>query len=289
MQLDWCGVGLGLRMQLIPELQSGLPDGLHFVEVAPENWAGVGGRNAVFLRELSQRMPVVLHGLCLNLGGQAKLNEVLLNAIAQLACELQAPFFSDHLAWTADTGNLYDLMPLPFTEDALEHVTHRIAYVQDRLKMPVGVENVSTYAQAACNTMSEQDFLLALQRRTGCLLHLDVNNVYVNAFNHGFDAREFIAALPTHAIAYLHVAGHFQESETLLIDTHGADVADSVWDLLAYTYQVHGVRPTLLERDFNIPPLLELMHEVRRIGSLQIQAQTSCLPVSAPILHSCGA
>lgn len=267
----WSGAGLGLRRAHLDAFREGLPTGLDFLEIAPENWAGVGGPDASLIQRLSEQVPMVLHGLCLNLGGTDPLDMGLVHNTRLLMKRLNSPFFSDHLAWTGHGGNLYDLLPLPFTQATVRHVADRISQVQDALGQTIGVENVSTYALTQFDEMSELDFLLELQRRSACHLHLDVNNVYVNSQNHGFDAKAFIAALPSAAIRYLHVAGHYVEDDGLLIDTHGTDVIDPVWALLAHTYACHGTKPTLLERDFNIPPLDELMAEVGRIAQVQAE------------------
>ncbi len=278
----WRGAGLGLRREMITDLRAGLPPGLDFVEVAPENWAGVGGPQARFLQELSSQLPVVLHGLCLNLGGFAPLDTSLIRDIGHLMKRLRSPFYSEHLAWTADDGNLFDLLPLPFTEEAARHVAQRVATVQDMLGCRIGIENVSTYAASTLNEMSELDFTLRVRELADCDLHLDVNNVHVNSVNHGFDAHEFIRKLPSQHIRYIHIAGHLQEPDGLLVDTHGADVIDPVWALLDYTYAQHGIPPTLLERDFNLPALDVLMQEVARIGHSQSRHTAAPRPLVEP-------
>lgn len=279
--LPWKGAGLGLRRELIAALREGLPAGLDFVEVAPENWAGEGGAQARFLQALSEQVPVVAHGLCLNLGGFAPLDMNLLADVKALMKRLRMPFYSEHLAWTADDGNLYDLMPLPFNAEAVRHVAGRIRQVQDALERRIGIENVSYYVGSPLDDMSEAEFLQAVLAEADCALHLDVNNVYVNSVNHGFDAHAYIAALPSERLAYIHIAGHLKEHDDLLIDTHGADVIDPVWGLLDHTYAYHGVRPTLLERDFNIPPLATLMREVRQIGRTQVRHAINTRTVEA--------
>ncbi len=280
----WQGAGLGLRRELIAALRGGVPTGLSFVEVAPENWAGEGGTQARFVQALSEQVPIVAHGLCLNLGGFAPLDMSLVADVGALMKRLRMPFYSEHLAWTADDGNLYDLMPLPFNAEAVRHVAGRIRQVQDALERRIGIENVSYYVGSPLDDMSEAEFLQAVLEEADCALHLDVNNVYVNSVNHGFDAQAYIAALPTDRLAYIHIAGHLKESDDLLIDTHGADVIDPVWALLDHAYVCHGVRPTLLERDFNIPPLATLMHEVRRID--RAQARCKAHPHHAEARHA---
>jgi hypothetical protein len=176
--------------------------------------------------------------------------------------------FSEHLSYCSDHGQLYDLMPIPFTEEAVNYVAQRIRQAQDILERRIAIENVSYYA-APFQALSEIDFINAVLEQADCDLLLDVNNVYVNSVNHQYDPYAFIASLPAGRIAYMHIAGHYQESESLIVDTHGADVIDRVWDLLDFTYQTHGRQPTLLERDFNLPPLAELLNEVRMIRDYQ--------------------
>ena len=177
---------------------------------------------------------------------------------------------------------MYDLMPIPFTEDAIKHVASRIRQVQDILEQPIAIENVSYYG-APGQQMTELEFTNAVLEEADCKLLLDVNNIYVNSINHGYDAEQFLAALPTERIAYGHVAGHYTEAEDLLVDTHGAPVIDPVWQLLEKAYEVHGVFPTLLERDFNIPPMSELLAELKTIEALQ---QTASKQNQARVKHS---
>ncbi|MDZ4297779.1 MAG: DUF692 domain-containing protein [Moraxellaceae bacterium] len=264
------GAGLGLRRSFLPELLSklsvsGLPD---FLEVAPENWLGVGGRHARDLSRLTEALPFVCHGLSLSLGGPAPLDEVLISQTRDFLDRHNVVVYSEHLSYTGDEGHLYDLLPIPMTEEAIAHVVARISRTQDLLGRQIAIENVSTYASPFAE-MSEQSFVSEVVKQADCLLLLDVNNVYVNSVNHGFDPKQYISNMPLERIAYLHVAGHFQQSPDLLIDTHGADVCDEVWQLLAYTYKVCGVQPTLLERDFNIPTLDSLLASVGDIQKLQ--------------------
>ena len=180
--------------------------------------------------------------------------------------------YSEHLSYCSDEGHLYDLMPIPFTAAAVRRVVERIHAVQDALGRRIAVENVSYYAAPGAE-MSELEFLNAVLERSGCGLLLDVNNVYVNSINHRYDAREFLAGIAPERVTYMHVAGHYVEAEDLRVDTHGSDVCDPVWDLLAAAYRHCGVKPTVLERDFNIPPLDVLMREVGMIRRLQSAAQ----------------
>ena len=264
--------GLGLRRGLLPELQ-GLADGaVDFLECAPENWIGVGGRPGTAFAALAERFPVTCHGLSLSLGGPGPLDLALVEQVRDFLDRHGVAAYSEHLSYCSDEGQLYDLLPLPFTEEAVQHVASRIREVQHRLGRRIAVENISYYA-APWQALDEADFVLAVLEAADCDLLLDVNNVTVNAHNHGYDARAFVDRMPPARIAGYHVAGHYDDPEGLKIDTHGAPVRDAAWDLLAHAYARHGVRPTLLERDFNYPPLAELMGEVDRIRDLQAAAQ----------------
>lgn len=244
--------------------------GIDFMEVAPENWIGVGGALGKRLRALTERLPFCCHGLSLSLGGPEPLDETLLRRIRRFLEQHQVRLYSEHLSYCSDDGHLYDLMPIPFTDDAVGHVVRRIERAQELLGRRIAVENVSFYTPLAAQ-MSELEFVLAVVEQADCDLLLDVNNVYVNSVNHRYDPHAYIDALPSERIAYIHVAGHYREAEDLVVDTHGAAVIDPVWRLLAHAYARHGLRPTLLERDFNFPPLPELVAELDAIRSLQAE------------------
>lgn len=267
--LERINVGLGFRRELIPELKTSVPAGIDFFEIAPENWIDVGGARSRDLRMFTERYPFVCHGLSLSIGSPAPLDESLLRKVRGFLDQHQIPLYTEHLSYCSDDGYLYDLLPIPFTEEAVKYVAARIRRAQDILERRIAMENASFYLQAPIAEMNEADFIRSVLAEADCHLHLDVNNVYVNSVNHAYDPVEFIRSMPTDRIVYMHMAGHHKEAEDLIIDTHGADVIDPVWRLLDQTYDVHGVVPTLLERDFNIPPLSELMHEVRRIGAIQ--------------------
>jgi uncharacterized protein (UPF0276 family) len=267
-----CGAGLGLRRTLLGPLQAHLADGdaprIDFLEFAPENWIGVGGRLGRALRELGERVPLACHGLSLSLGGPDPLDADLLRQVRTLLDTHGVALYSEHLSWCASGGQLYDLMPIPFTDDAVRWVAARIRQAQDALGRRIAVENVSYYA-APGQEMDERAFLLAVLAQADCDLLLDVNNLYVNSVNHGYDADAFLDAMPGSRIACIHVAGHLVEAPDLLVDTHGAAVIDPVWNLLARAYRNFGVRPTLLERDFHFPPFGDLLAEVDSIRALQ--------------------
>lgn len=271
------GAGLGLRRALMGPLAETDALPIDFMEIAPENWIGIGGALGKQLRVFTERFPFVLHGLSLSLGGPGELDRAFLQRLKGFMHEHGITHYSEHLSYCSDEGQLYDLMPIPFTEEAVHYVAARIAQVQDFLGRRIAVENVSYYA-APGKAMEEIEFLRAVLEEADCELLLDVNNVYVNSINHGYHAADFIAALPGERIRYLHVAGHYRQDEDLLIDTHGAPVTDPVWRLLEQSYRRFGVLPTLLERDFNLPPLPELLAEVAFISELQTQSGVSDAP-----------
>lgn len=262
------GVGLGLRRTMIDSLADQTAQQVNFWEVAPENWIGVGGRYGKRLRELTEKFPFICHGLSLSIGGPSPLDQAFLHRLKRFFNEHRICYYSEHLSYCSDDGHLYDLMPIPFTEEAVHYVANRIRYVQAILERRIAVENVSYYA-APGRQMEEIDFLKAVLQEADCDLLLDVNNIYVNSINHRYDAETFLRSLPAERIRYIHVAGHYQEADDLIVDTHGSDVIDPVWRLLEKAYQYFGVIPTLLERDFNLPPLVELLQEVDIIHSLQ--------------------
>lgn len=267
------GAGLGFRRELLGDLSHGVPAAIDFFELAPENWAGIGGRPARQLRAFTERHPFVCHGLSLSPGGPDPLDRELLRCIRDFMREHGMALYTEHLAWTSAGGQLYDLLPVPMTGDAVRWTTARIREAQDILGMRIGIENASYYVVPPGAEMSEAEFIGAIVAEADCLLHLDVNNVYVNSRNHGFDPLAFIDALPLERTCYVHVAGHDSEPDGLIIDTHGSAVIDPVWQLLARTYErIGGTVPTCLERDFNIPDLAVLTVEVEQIARLQAAA-----------------
>lgn len=267
------GAGLGLRRELIPALKAQAPSAIDFFEIAPENWIDLGGALGRDLRHFTERYPIVCHGLSLSLGGTSPLDELFLKRIKSFLDQHRVQLYTEHLSYCSDDGHLYDLLPIPFTSEAVQYVASRIRRTQDILERKIAVENASYYVASPIAEMSEIEFIKAVLEEADCLLHLDVNNVYVNSVNHNLDPVAFLHALPGERITYVHTAGHYQEAEDLIVDTHGADVIDPVWDLLEETYRTFGVFPTLLERDFNIPPLAELLPEVEHIARLQHRYQ----------------
>ncbi|WP_199609058.1 HvfB family MNIO-type RiPP peptide maturase [Flocculibacter collagenilyticus] len=268
------GAGLGLRREMLDEVLSHSPDVVSFYEVAPENWIPLGGKYAKKFRQLTEQHSFTTHGLSLSIGSPAALDVDFVKQVKAFLDLHNISVYSEHLSYCSGEGHMYDLMPIPFTEDAVAHVVSRVKTVQDIIERPLVLENVSYYA-APGQQLSEIEFTNAVLEGADCELLLDVNNIYVNSINHGYDAETFLAALPTHRIRYGHIAGHYNEDVDLIVDTHGADVITPVWQLLQKAYEIHGVFPTLLERDFNIPPLSELAKEVKLIKKQQSEAMSN--------------
>jgi len=262
------GAGLGFRRPLADQLKHVPQDAIDFMEIAPENWIHVGGKLGKKLRWFTERYPFLIHGLSLSIGSPAPLDESLVRDIKAFMAEHGILLYSEHLSASSDAGHLYDLMPIPFTEEAVRHVAARVRRVQDILEQRIALENVSYYTPSD-DTMSEAEFTLAVISEADCDLMLDINNIVVNSHNHGYDAHEFMQRMPADRIRYFHIAGHHVEADDLRIDTHGTPVDDEAWQLLADAYGHWGVVPTLLERDFNFPPVADLLDEVGRIGALQ--------------------
>lgn len=290
------GAGLGYRRDLADDfLNLSSNNAIQFMEVAPENWVKMGGAARYKFNQAAERYPLAVHGLSLSLGGQAPLDRELLKNTKALMTQYNSTFFSEHLSYCECEGHLYDLLPMPFTEEAVKHVAQRIRYVQDFLGLQISLENTSYYLHSPTSTMNEVEFLNAIAQEADCGIHLDVNNIYVNGVNHGLlDPYVFLDQVDVKRVNYIHIAGHYEEHSAaqvvedlegesfnkikgayrhlpeLLIDTHGEAVKGTVWDLLEYAYQrLPVIPPTLLERDFNFPPFAELYAEVEHIAQLQ--------------------
>ncbi|WP_019864674.1 HvfB family MNIO-type RiPP peptide maturase [Methylovulum miyakonense] len=262
------GAGLGLRRSFLGQVIETPPSAVDFYEVAPENWITMGGKLGKQFRAMTERFPFVCHGLSLSLGSTDPLDETFVRAVKDFMHEHQMKLYSEHLSYCSQDGHLYDLLPIPFTSEAVSHVAARIKRVQDILEQKIAIENVSYYA-APGQEMTELDFFNAVVQEADCDVLLDVNNIYVNSVNHGYDPEAFLKAIPAQRIVYAHIAGHYVEADDFLVDTHGAEIIDPVWKLLGKAYEWHGVFPTLLERDFNIPEMAELVREVNTIKSIQ--------------------
>ena len=290
------GAGLGYRRDLADDfLNLSSNNAIQFMEVAPENWVKMGGAARYKFDQAAEKYPLAVHGLSLSLGGQAPLDRELLKNTKALMAQYNSTFFSEHLSYCECEGHLYDLLPMPFTEEAVKHVAQRIRYVQDFLELQISLENTSYYLHSPTSTMNEVEFLNAIAQEADCGIHLDVNNIYVNGVNHGLlDPYVFLDQVDVKRVNYIHIAGHDEEHSAaqvvedlegesfnkikgayrhlpeLLIDTHGEAVKGTVWDLLEYAYQrLPVLPPTLLERDFNFPPFAELYAEVEHIAQLQ--------------------
>lgn len=265
------GAGLGLHRGQMDKLSHLDVNSINFLEIAPENWINIGGRLGKELRAYTERFPFVCHGLSLSLGGPAPLDLDLLGAIKRFLRDHNARCYSEHLSYTGDGGHLYELLPMPFTQDAVHHVAARIRQAQDILGERIAIENPAYYYAPALE-MSECEFINAVLSEADCTLLLDINNLFVNSANHEYDAYQFLLDLQGERIAYIHIAGHDAQQESFYLDTHGAPVVPEVWNLLQATYALFGVKPTLLERENNIPPVGELLRELGRIKQLQAVA-----------------
>lgn len=272
-------IGLGYRKDFAEEWaeQPTLLD-VDFIEVAPENWINVGGYWKKLFCEKLQQYPLFTHGLSLSIGSPDELDKNFLKQLKNFLNETKAQVYSEHLSFAkCANAHLYDLLPVPFTEDAVKHIVQKAKQVQDFLERPLVLEIVSYYSPLAAE-MKETEFINAILQESNCLLLLDVNNVYVNSFNHHFDAKEFIQQLPKDKVAYIHMAGHLQVDDDLIIDTHGEPIIDPVYELFEYTLNwLKKPVPVLLERDFNIPELPELQRELQQLRYLfhkNLQKQT---------------
>ncbi|MGE0484673.1 MAG: DUF692 domain-containing protein [Gammaproteobacteria bacterium] len=268
------GTGLGLRRPHLGSLQDTIPDSVNFFEVAPENWIDVGGRLGRAFRRVIEQRPLACHGLLLNLGGPDPLDRAFIARLKRFLDAHDVVIYGDHLSFCAARGHLYELLPIPFTEEAIRHVAARVREVQEILERRIAVENPSYYLTLS-EEISELDFIRGVLAEADCDLLLDINNVYVNAVNHAYDPREFLEGLPGERIAYAHIAGHSHDAPDLIVDTHGSPVSEVVWSLLGDAYEHFDVFPTLLERDVNIPSLSEVLGEVERIREIQRKHATS--------------
>jgi len=254
---------------MLPMLDDLKDSDVDFMEIAPENWIGVGGRFGRRFHDLTERFPFVCHGLSLSIGSPAPLDVEFLKRVKTFLDDFNIPIYTEHLSYCSDDqGHLYDLMPMPFTEEAATYVAARIKQTQDILDRPIAMENISYYA-APGQVIDEAEFVNRVLDEADCGLLLDVNNIFVNSVNHGYDAHGFLMSLDLDRTAYIHIAGHYVEAEDLRVDTHGSDVIEPVWDLLLSALQRVGPLPVLVERDFNFPPLQELLGEVSRARQLQ--------------------
>ncbi|MGZ4099671.1 MAG: HvfB family MNIO-type RiPP peptide maturase [Bacteroidia bacterium] len=260
--------GIGFRKDFAEELLASDVLKPSFIELAPENWIGMGGYWKKQLDKAAEKFPITCHGLSLSIGSPDELDVPFVKSVKKFLDQYKVKVYSEHLSYSkCDNAHLYDLLPIPFRMDAVKHIVQRIEQVQDILEQPLVLENVSYYTPIAAE-MKEHEFISAIVKESGCNMLLDVNNVYVNAFNHKYDAKEFLNHLPLDKVAYIHMAGHEQVSDTLIIDTHGQAVIDPVFELFEYVTGLVKPVPVLLERDFNIPELVELQGELERMNAI---------------------
>lgn len=261
-------IGIGMRRGFSEELLEGKLLQPHFIELAPENWMGMGGHYRRVIQAAAEKYPITAHGLSLSIGSPEDLDWDFIKEVKSFLDEFHVQVYSEHLSYTkAANAHLYDLLPIPFREDAIRHIVKRIKEVQDYLERQIAIENVSYYTPVAAE-MDEATFVRTIVEESGCRLLLDVNNVYVNAFNHKYDAREFISNLPLDQVSYIHMAGHEQVEPDLIIDTHGQAIIDPVYELFEFTVQKIDSVPVLLERDFNFPELNELQTEMENMDAI---------------------
>ena len=261
-------IGIGFRKDFSEELLASEVLKPAFIELAPENWIGMGGYWKKQLDKAAEKFPITCHGLSLSIGSPDDLDFDFLHKIKKFIRQYNVQIYSEHLSYAkCDNAHLYDLLPIPFRKDAVKHIVSRIKQVQDVLEMPLAIENVSYYTPVAAE-MDEATFISEIVNESGCNMLLDVNNVYVNSFNHNYNAKEFISKLPLNKVSYIHMAGHEQISDTVIIDTHGQAVIEKVFDLFEYTTGLLQPVPVLLERDFNIPELEELQGEISRMENI---------------------
>lgn len=269
------GFGLGLRTEHYADFLNQRPPNVDWLEVISENYMVPGGKPLHFLDRIRRDYPMVMHGVSLSIGSSDPIDFDYLKQLRALMDRVEPTWVSDHLCWTGVEGlNLHDLMPLPYTEQALRHLTDRLQQVQEYLGQAILIENVSSYVTYQADEMSEWAFIAELAKRSGCQLLLDVNNVYVSSVNHGFDPQDFIDAMPVSQVRQIHLAGH-EDHGSYIIDTHDHPISDKVWDLYAYTLQRLGMVPTMIERDDNIPPLQELLDELDAARQVAAKALTT--------------
>lgn len=266
----YLGFGLGLRPQHYQDILDEAPN-VDWFEVISENYMVPGGQPLKILDQIRERYPIVMHGVSLSIASTAPINTDYLRDLKALARRSEPKFISDHICWTGVHGvNLHDLLPVPYTKEALDHVVSRVHHVQDYLGQAIALENVSSYVQFSHSEMSEWEFISELTRRTGCWLVFDVNNVFVSAFNHEFDAHAFIAGVPKERIVQFHLAGH-EHNMSHIVDTHDALICDEVWDLYRSALRHFGPVSAIIERDDHIPPLAELVAELDQARAVAVE------------------
>ncbi len=267
------GVGIGLRYAFVEELLERRSEGrvpaIRWLECHPENYMRRGGRFPENLRRCRERWPFATHGLAMSLGSVDPLDERYLKTVAGFLRDIEAPWHSDHLCFSVAHGKAsHDLLPLPWNEETAKHFVERIKRAQDQLPCPLAVENISYYVTPNGSTLDDAEFVSAVVRESGCKLMLDVNNIYVNARNHGENPRDILSRMPLDQVVQIHVAGHYYEEPDFIIDTHAEPLCDDVYELLAWTLERTGRVPVLLERDDDFPPFDELYAEIEKLDRI---------------------
>ena len=270
-QKPFLGFGLGLRTEYYETILNEKP-AIDWFEIITENFIVPGGKPLYYLDKIREHYPMVMHGVSLSIGSNDPLDWDYLEQVKTLAKRVRPKWISDHLCWTGVHGNnTHDLLPLPYTEEAVQHIVKRIQTVQDFLEQRILIENVSSYITFKESVMTEWDFIKEISERADCLILLDVNNIYVSAVNHEFDPLEYINAMPSSRIYQIHLAGHTNNGDHI-IDTHDHAIVDEVWDLYAKTIQRHGMISTMIERDDNMPSLAVLLNELQRAREMEVTA-----------------
>lgn len=261
-KMPFLGFGLGLRPDYYEEILATKP-AVDWFEILTENYLIPGGKPLYYLQQIREHFPIVMHGVSLSIGSSDSLDTAYLAQVKDLAARVEPQWISDHLCWTGIEGvNIHDLLPIPYTYQAVHHIVSRIQQVQDFLGRPLLIENVSSYLTYKQSELSEWDFINEIVRQAGCFILLDVNNVYVSSVNHQFNPLEYIYAMPTDRVAQIHLAGHSNYGD-YIIDTHDAPIINEVWDLYSATIKYLGPISTMVERDDNMPPLAELLAEMQ--------------------------
>ncbi len=271
-------VGLGFRRDLSDEILAlNYNESPAFIEIAPENWIDLGGYWGKILKSAAERFPITSHGLSLSIGSPDPLDWDYIKKIKHFLNENNISIYSEHLSYSqSKNAHLYDLLPIPFREDAVKHISQRLREVQDFLEMPIALENVSYYTPVAAE-MDEATFISSIVQESGCKLLLDVNNVFVNSFNHNYDPQEFISKLPLSEVQYIHMAGHEKVEEDLIIDTHGQPIISDVFELFEWTLPQLNKVPVLLERDFNFPEMAEIVQELNTLEAITQKSWTKTM------------
>jgi uncharacterized protein (UPF0276 family) len=261
MEKKFLGFGLGLRTEHYETILSTKP-AVDWFEVITENYLVPGGKPHYYLEKIRENYPIVMHGVSMSIGSSDPLDWKYLNDVKSLANKIESKWISDHLCWTGIQGkNAHDLLPLPYTEETIQHVVDRIIQIQDFFQQRILIENVSSYVSYKHSIMSEWDFLKEISHRADCLILLDINNIYVSSVNHEFQPEMYLSALPKNRIQQIHLAGHSNMGD-YIIDTHDHEIIDPVWDLYAVALEKYGPVSTMIERDDNIPCLSTLMNEL---------------------------